>query len=59
MIIYQAHLPVTGDKAQTQIILPGSTIGAPILGAIWCIDQVGILLACADNTIKKWDLERN
>ena len=48
-----------GDQAQTQVMLQGSTGGAPILGAIWCIDQVGVLLACADNNIKKWDLTSN
>ena len=59
MIIYQAQLPTLGDQAQTQIMLQGSTGGVPILGAIWCIDQVGVLLACADNNIKKWDLQSN
>ena len=59
MMIYQAQLPATGDKAQTQIMLQGSTGGVPILGAIWCIDQVGILLACADNNIKKWNFQSN
>jgi WD40 repeat protein len=33
--------------------------GAPILGMCWCIDQPAVLLACADNNIKKWDLPSN
>jgi mRNA export factor len=59
IIIYQAQLLALVDQAQTQIMLQGSTGGVPILGAIWCIEQVGVLLACADNNIKKWDLQSN
>lgn len=32
---------------------------AVILGASWQLDQPGILLACADNNIYKWDLATN
>lgn len=30
-----------------------------MLGICWCVDQAGLVLACADNTIKKWDLASN
>ena len=32
---------------------------APVLGVCWCIDQPALLIACADNFIKKWDLPSN
>lgn len=34
-------------------------VGAPILGICWQVDAPALLLACADNTIKKWDLGSN
>ena len=33
--------------------------GGPILGVCWCIEQPALLIACADNNIKKWDLPTN
>ena len=32
---------------------------APVLGVCWCPDQQALLIACADNNIKKWDLQSN
>jgi hypothetical protein len=31
-------------------------VEAPILGMCWQVDSPAILLACADNNIRKWDL---
>ena len=31
-------------------------IQVPILGMTWQVDSVALLLACADNSIKKFDL---
>ena len=36
-----------------------NTAGAPILGMCWCPEQPALILACADNSIKKWDLQSN
>ena len=33
--------------------------GAPILGMCWRADSPALLLACADNQIKKWDFQMN
>ena len=32
---------------------------APILGICWSPDQPALILACADNNIKKWDITTN
>lgn len=34
-------------------------IAVPVLGMCWQVDAPALLLACADNTIKKWDLPSN
>ena len=34
-------------------------VDGPVLGLCWQADSPGILLACADNNIKKWDLQSN
>ena len=34
-------------------------LGCPILGMTWQADQFALLYACADNTIKKWDVDGN
>lgn len=34
-------------------------IGMPVLGFCWQVDSAALLLACSDNTIKKWDLPTN
>lgn len=33
--------------------------GAPVLGICWLPDQMGLLIASADNLVKKWDLVTN
>ena len=35
------------------------SVGVPILGMSWQIDSPALLLACSDNSIKKWDLAGN
>lgn len=59
LVIYQANIPNIGDQIQTQIMINNNTGGAPILGICWCPEQPALLIACADNNIKKWDLPTN
>ena len=33
--------------------------GSPILGISWQVDAVALLFCCADNSIRKWDLNSN
>lgn len=35
------------------------SLGVPILGICWQVDAPALLLACADNSVKKWDLNSN
>jgi hypothetical protein len=34
-------------------------VAAAVLGLSWQLDAPGILIACADNNIYKWDLSSN
>ena len=45
-------------KAQTSPMM-SQNVQVPILGLCWQEDAVGILLACADNQIRKYDLNSN
>jgi hypothetical protein len=45
-------------KAQIQPML-SQDVKVPILGMSWQVDAPALLLACGDNSIKKWDLASN
>jgi mRNA export factor len=40
-------------------VMLNTNVGVPILGICWCPEKPALLLACADNAIKLWDLPSN
>ena len=54
-IAYNEH---SNPKAHTQLIAQ-QRVDMPVLGLCWQIESPGILFACADNNIKRWDLQTN
>jgi hypothetical protein len=39
--------------------MTNTKVPCPVLGLKWQVDHCALLLACADNKIKKWDLQAN
>ena len=53
-LMYNEHsTPKAGIQPMMQ-----QKVDCPVLGICWQADSPAILLACADNSIKKWDLNQ-